>query len=251
MSQDERQVHMAIIIGVLVRMRKADVDALLRETGTASLTRAGWSGRSDSAKRLEVSRLLDECSDGRIAAVAQALCERDAALETATAVGAGSPSIRPIAASVVRPNDPIFIVHGRDHAVLHHAVRVLERGTGREVIVLHEQTNAGRTILEKFEDYAAVAAYAVVLLTGDDEGRALGENEYRRRGRQNVVFELGFFLGKLGRGGVAVLVGADVERPSDIDGLVYIAIDSAGAWKQALAKELEAVGISINYSRIP
>src|SRR6185437_189755 len=146
---------------------------------------------------------------------------------------------------------PIFVVHGHARAALHETVRVLERGTGREVIVLHEQANAGRTILEKFEDHAALVSFAVVLLTGDDEGGVRASSNTHPRGRQNVIFELGFFFGKLGRQRVAVLLEENVERPSDIAGLVYITIDEAGAWKQTLARELEAAGISVDRARIP
>jgi predicted nucleotide-binding protein len=145
---------------------------------------------------------------------------------------------------------PIFVVHGHDHAVLHHVVRVLERATSREVTVLHEQANAGRTILEKFEAHAVAASYAVVLLTGDDEGSAVGGTP-KPRGRQNVIFELGFFFGTLGRQRVAVLLAPGVEQPSDIAGLVYIAIDAAGAWKYELARELDAAGIPVARERIP
>jgi len=88
------------------------------------------------------------------------------------------------------------VVHGHDHQLLHQAVRVLERATSREVTVLHEQPNAGRTLLEKFEAHAAEASYAVVLLTADDVGGAAGKAA-APRGRQNVIFELGFFFGKL------------------------------------------------------
>ena len=146
---------------------------------------------------------------------------------------------------------PIFVVHGHARAAMHEAVRVLERGTGREVIVLHEQANAGRTILEKFENYAAPASFAVVLLTGDDEGGIRTSNDKHLRGRQNVIFELGFFFGKLGRRRIVVLLEENVEKPSDIDGLVYINLDQAGAWKQALARELEAADIPVDRSRIP
>jgi len=149
------------------------------------------------------------------------------------------------------PATNIFVVHGHDHAKLHETVRVLERATGIDATVLHEQPNAGRTILEKFEDHAVASSYAVVLLTGDDMGKALSAEELRPRGRQNVIFELGFFFGRLGRDRVIVLLGKGVEKPSDIDGLVYITFDSLGAWKQALARELEAAKIPVNYSRIP
>jgi predicted nucleotide-binding protein len=154
----------------------------------------------------------------------------------------------------VRADGPIFVVHG--HAVdrLHELVRVLERATNRDVTVLHEQANGGRTILEKFEHHAAGAAYAVVLLTADDLGNAMtasAPGASRPRGRQNVIFELGFFFGKLGRERVAVLMDPAVERPSDIDGLVYITLDSGGAWKNRLAHELASVGLPIDFSRIP
>jgi predicted nucleotide-binding protein len=142
-------------------------------------------------------------------------------------------------------------VHGHARAPLHEVVRVLERGTNQEVIVLHEQANAGRTILEKFEEHAASASFAVVLLTGDDMGSMRTSTVMQPRGRQNVIFELGFFYGKLGRRRVAVLLEENVEKPSDIDGIVYIDLDQAGAWKQLLARELEAADIPVNRSRIP
>jgi predicted nucleotide-binding protein len=63
------------------------------------------------------------------------------------------------------------------------------------------------------------------------------------RGRQNVIFELGFFFGKLGRERVCVLLAGGVEEPSDIAGLVYITIDAGGAWKYQLARELTAADI--------
>jgi hypothetical protein len=148
------------------------------------------------------------------------------------------------------PSAPIFVVHGHDHGLLHEVVRVLERATSREVIVLHEQANAGRTILEKFEAHAAAASYAVVLLTGDDVGGAVG-GPTAPRGRQNVIFELGFFFGALGRGRVAVLLAPGVEQPSDIAGLVYIPVDPNGAWKYRLARELGAAGIRVAHERIP
>ena len=146
---------------------------------------------------------------------------------------------------------PIFVVHGHDHGLAYQVARVLERATGREAIILHEQANQGRTILEKFEAHAEGVAFAVVLLTGDDEGRKIGAPDLRPRGRQNVIFELGFFFGMLGRSRVMVLVSEGVEHPSDVAGLVYEVVDPAGSWKQALARELEAAGIGVNHSRIP
>jgi hypothetical protein len=145
---------------------------------------------------------------------------------------------------------PIFVVHGHDHGLLHEVVRVLERATSRDVIVLHEQADSGRTLLEKFEAHAVTASYAVVLLSGDDVGGAVG-GPTAPRGRQNVIFELGFFFGTLGRGRVAVLVAPGVEQPSDIAGLIYIQVDPNGAWKYRLARELGAAGIHVAHERIP
>jgi predicted nucleotide-binding protein len=154
-------------------------------------------------------------------------------------------------ATSVDADGPIFVVHGHDESMLQYVVRVLERSTGRDVVVLREKANGGLTLLEKFERHAETAAYAVVLLTADDEGGARTEVERRHRGRQNVVFELGFFFGQLGRSRVAVLYEASVEWPSDLEGLVYIELDHPGAWKQALARELVAVGITVDFERIP
>lgn len=146
---------------------------------------------------------------------------------------------------------PIFVVHGHDHGLLHQAVRVLERGTSREVVVLHEQANAGRTVLEKFEAHASEASYAVVLLTPDDRGGAQQQEQQQARARQNVIFELGFFFGRLGRDRVAVLLAPGVEQPSDIAGLVYIPVDAGGSWKYALARELAASDIQVALDQIP
>ncbi len=86
-------------------------------------------------------------------------------------------------------------------------------------------------------------------MTGDDEGGLAGGPK-RARARQNVVFELGFFFGKLGRKRVAVLLDRGVEQPSDLDGLVYISLED-GSWKHHLARELQTAGIPVDYSRLP
>ncbi len=161
----------------------------------------------------------------------------------------------------VSVDGPIFIVHGSDVLSAERVARVIERGTGRDATILHEADIAGQTILEKFERHAEQAAFAVVILTPDDEGRRIVDESGRRgsenalpfkaRGRQNVIFELGFFFGRLGRKRVLVLRSPDVEEPSDINGLVYEPFDANGAWKQRLAKELRAAGIEVNAARIP
>jgi predicted nucleotide-binding protein len=150
------------------------------------------------------------------------------------------------------PEGPIFVVHGHDDARKYKLMRLLDRTAKPEAIVLHEQANRGETILEKFERHAQAASFAVVLLTGDDEGRLRGSNgDLAIRGRQNVIFELGVFIGALGRSNVAVLMDDGVEKPSDITGLVYIPLDAAGAWQHTLLKELHAAGIEVYFNRIP
>ncbi len=93
------------------------------------------------------------------------------------------------------------------------------------------------------------AGYVVALLTADDVGRAKSGTD-QPRARQNVVFETGFFCGAFGRSRVAVLVEDGVERPSDLQGVVYIALDAAGAWKQSVARELESAGMPVEWSAL-
>jgi len=143
----------------------------------------------------------------------------------------------------------IFIVHGHSEAQKLAVARFITQISAMEPVILHEQANNGRTIMEKFEDHAATAAFAVVLLTGDDEGGLVGSGERQHRARQNVVFELGFFIGALGRSRVAVLYEADVELPSDMSGVLYTPLDSGEAWKLALGKEMRAAGLEIDLNR--
>jgi predicted nucleotide-binding protein len=151
-----------------------------------------------------------------------------------------------------RSDGPIFIVHGRDDGRKYELLRLLEKTVHNRAIVLHEQPNSGATILEKFLRHAEAASFAVVLLTADDEGRLRGsDDQLKPRGRQNVILELGIFVGQLGRARVAVLKDADVEVPSDLNGLVYIALDPAGAWRHDLLKELQAAGIDVDFEQIP
>ena len=145
-------------------------------------------------------------------------------------------------------SNEVFIVHGRDEAAKHAVARFLEK-LGLEPIILHEQANKGRTIIEKFEDYSLVG-YAVVLLTADDVGKlASQEPKLSPRARQNVVFEWGFFMGKLGRERVCALYEEGIEQPSDLDGVVYVSLDKIGAWKLLLGKELQAAGFDIDLNK--
>ncbi len=140
----------------------------------------------------------------------------------------------------------IFIVHGHDDGLKEKVARFLLRLTGSEPVILHEQVSAGATIIEKLERFTATARYAVVLATADDRGRAQAAADEQPRARQNVIFELGYFFAALGRSNVALLYEPGVERPSDTDGVVHIAIDNGGAWKVALTRELEGAGIEVD-----
>jgi predicted nucleotide-binding protein len=141
--------------------------------------------------------------------------------------------------------DDVFIVHGHDDQTKQIVARFVAQLVGREPVILHEQADRGRTIIEKFEDHAASAACAIVLLTGDDIG-GMKDGSTGPRARQNVVLELGFFLGKLGRGRVVILHETKVELPSDLNGILYVPLDESGAWRNSVAREVEAAGVDVN-----
>jgi Predicted nucleotide-binding protein containing TIR-like domain len=142
----------------------------------------------------------------------------------------------------------IFVVHGSNNAAKDTVARFLER-LGLGVTILHEQPDKGRTIIEKFEANASVG-YAVVLLTGDDVGAPrTSPNDLKPRARQNVLLELGYFLGTLGRTHVCALREEGVEVPSDLSGVLYVPFDAAGAWKLRLATEIKAAGIDVDLNR--
>ena len=145
--------------------------------------------------------------------------------------------------------EDIFVVHGHDGATKETVARFLRKLVGREPVILHEQPDRGRTVIEKFEDHAALAACAIVLLTGDDVGGVAGGDQ-RPRARQNVVLEMGFFLGKLGRGRVVILHEADVELPSDLHGVLYVQLDTSGAWRNAVAREVQAAGVEVDLTAL-
>ena len=142
----------------------------------------------------------------------------------------------------------VFVVHGHDEGAREAVARFLEK-LELEPIMLHEQANRGRTIIEKFEDHAD-AGFALVLLTPDDLGAVANDKDnLKPLARQNVILELGFFIGKLGRNRVCVLKKPGVETPSDFDGVVYIKLDERGTWQLELVRELKDAGFDINANR--
>lgn len=160
---------------------------------------------------------------------------------------------------VMPPNTPVdsgkptsrrvFIVHGHDDGLKETVARCLHQ-LNLEPVILHEQPNRGRTIIEKFEAYSDVA-YAVVLFTPDDIGHAVGRpDEAKHRARQNVVLELGYFMAALGRDKVCVLYKSGVDVPSDYSGVLYEEVDTKGAWRFRLAQEIKHAGIEVDFSKI-
>lgn len=142
----------------------------------------------------------------------------------------------------------VFIVHGHDEGPRESVARFLEK-MGLEPIILHEQASRGMTIPEKLIAHGDVG-FAVVLLTADDLGRANGSSDELPRARQNVILELGYFVGRLGRDKVCALLKGGVEIPSDFVGTVYIEWDSGTAWKVELARELRAAGYDVDLNNI-
>jgi predicted nucleotide-binding protein len=150
----------------------------------------------------------------------------------------------------IQESKKVFVVHGHDD-LAKKEVEVFLFKLGLDPVILHDQPNNGKTIIEKFESNADQCAFAIVLLTPDDIATSRRDmKSHHFRARQNVIYELGFFSGKLGRNRVCALCKndptGDVELPSDFLGVVYIPMDGNGAWKMQLAKEMKSAGLTVN-----
>ena len=146
----------------------------------------------------------------------------------------------------------VFVVHGQDEEMKQSAARALSQ-LDLDPIILHEQPSQGRTVIEKFGDYPDVG-FAVVLMSPDDYGypKEPNQTEARPRARQNVIFELGFSIGKLGRGKVAAIHPhtTDFDMPSDYSGVIFVPYDASGAWRYALVRELKAASYDVDANRL-
>ncbi len=146
----------------------------------------------------------------------------------------------------------IFIVHGHNEEMKLAVARTIEK-LKLNPIILHEQPSKGKTIIEKFTDNSEVS-FAVVLLSADDISYNKNEKPEtaKYRARQNVIFELGYFIGKLGRDRVLALheLENDFEIPSDYSGVLFVPFDKTGKWQFDLVKELKALGISVDANDI-
>lgn len=150
-----------------------------------------------------------------------------------------------VSRSTPKGGTKVFLVHGRDEEAKNVVARFIEK-CDLIPVILHEQVDQGRTIIEKFEQESDVA-FAVVLLTPDDVG---GLNEetpaLQQRPRQNVILELGYFVGKLGRDRVCAFKKGEIEVPSDFSGVLYTPFGSDESWKIRLARELKAAGFDVD-----
>lgn len=150
---------------------------------------------------------------------------------------------------LIKPDKPkilnkIFIVHGHDSALKEEIARILEK-QGIEVVLLSECANSGLTIFEKLEKYSEVDA-AISLLTCDDVGKEKSEKKLKARARQNVIFETGYFIHKLGRDKVFLICDSEIEVPTDLQGVVYNTKDD---WNIKILKELKEVGFDIDFNK--
>ncbi|ABN57668.1 putative nucleotide-binding protein containing TIR-like domain protein [anaerobic digester metagenome] len=159
----------------------------------------------------------------------------------------------------------VFIVHGHNEQTKDEVEKFLTKYS-LEPIILHKQANLGKTIIEKVEHYSNSVRFAIILLTGDDigakkntphnppsfqtkKGTLIANDQWKnaildnlkKRARQNVIFEFGYFVGLLGRENVIILYEDGVELPSDTQGLLYISLNSD--WQNQLVNEIKAVGI--------
>lgn len=220
---------------------RLDNGPIVMESAWTSARRGGF----DGDRSREASKHLAEGKAQALALLQQAVDALEEEIEFSepetVAIGSGAYAVE------TAKTRRVFIVHGHDEGARESVARYLEK-IGFEPIILHEQANKGRTVIEKVEANGDVG-FAVVLLTPDDEGRKIGDL-IEPRARQNVLLELGYFIGRLGRANVCAIRKDEVAIPSDFAGVVWENMDSAGAWKQALARELQAAGHVIDWNKV-
>ncbi len=146
------------------------------------------------------------------------------------------------------PGGHILIIHGRDEAAKETVSAFIEK-LGLRASILHEQPNGGRSIIEKFGELSDID-FAIILFTPDDTAAPRNKpKEKQTRVSQNMIFEFGYFLGKLGQGKVCVLCKEGAEIPPDYSGVTYIPMDSRGGWRVLVAKEIKQAGIEIDLNK--
>ncbi len=215
--------------------------------GTQDYDRYSWAGTIDTAglrmgetPMSEVREGLERGKERAIELLNRAIEQLQEDLEQELETHAA-----PVAVSQT-DNSKVFLVHGHDEEAKQTVARFLEK-LDLQVIILHEQASGGKTVIEKVEHYADVG-FAMVLVTPDDVGGP-GADDLKSRARQNVIFELGFFVGKLGRSNVLALLKGNVEWPSDFDGVIYKRLED-GDWQTAVVKEMKEAGLAFDANKM-
>ncbi|MDF2451166.1 MAG: hypothetical protein K0S26_670 [Bacteroidota bacterium] len=149
----------------------------------------------------------------------------------------------------IKEKNEVFIVHGQDEAAKEKVARFIHK-LGLKPIILHEQASSGKTIIEKIEEYTNVDFGIVLYTPCDIGGKQADPPNIRPRARQNVVFEHGYLIGRIGRKNVCALVKGDVETPNDISGVVYVPMDDADAWHMKIFKELKNSGYAVDANNV-
>lgn len=155
---------------------------------------------------------------------------------------------REMAAGPKELSNKVFIVHGHDE-IAKNELEIMLREMGLEPVVLHRQADEGRTVIEKFEAHADVG-FAIILLTPDEIAYLASEDQHldvdrnkKFRARPNVIWEFGFFVGRLTRARTCCLYRGEVELPSDINGLLYKKFNnSVEEVGYSLQRELRSAG---------
>jgi predicted nucleotide-binding protein len=162
---------------------------------------------------------------------------------------AEAPPVMPASKPPLVATRRVFVVHGHDEPAKLATARFLEK-LRLEPIVLSEKPNEGRTIIEKFEHHSDVS-YAIVLLTPDDLASAATDpGVTKSRARQNVILELGYFIGRLTRARVCALYKDGVELPSDLHGVLYVPMDAGDGWMLKVAKEMKAAELDVDMNLV-
>lgn len=144
----------------------------------------------------------------------------------------------------------VFISYGRDEEAKTTVAKFIE-DLGLMPITLDEQPSKGQTLIDKFEETADEAGFAIVLLTPDDIGSSKATGKRKPRARQNVILELGYFFRSLGHERVCALYKEGVELLSGVPGLVYTSMDNDNDWQLSVRQEMINAGLPIDMSRVP
>jgi predicted nucleotide-binding protein len=202
-----------------------------------------WAGTVCDQQHLGEVQELYESIDDKLRRL-NFINERLELIPIAPGIDRAQPAPKGEAAGIA--SSEVFVVHGHDEAVCEAVARFISR-LDLTPVILHEEASQGRTLVEKLEHHGNVG-YAVVLLTPDDVGGSCSK-DLQPRALQNIVLELGYFIGRLGRDHVCAVHRGELELPSDYMGVIYIPFDGSGDWRLILARELKAAGFPVDMNK--